>query len=86
MYSEVDDSTSSGNVSQQVTRVFKDRDEFMISNNDNADVDNTVAPACINFRHTSNTIVRIAAYYGDSSSSNVYVRVRIKLKLVNTYE
>jgi hypothetical protein len=60
MYSEVDDSTSSGNVSQQVTRVFKNRDEFMISSNDNADVDNTVAPASINFRHTSDTIVRIA--------------------------
>lgn len=59
MYSEVDESTFSGNVSQQATSENNDIDISVTSNSDKAIVDNTVNAPSFRFRHANNTTVCI---------------------------
>jgi hypothetical protein len=57
MYSEVDDATSSGNVSQQATGVYIDFDDSLISNYDYPTVGRAAARP--GFIHINITIVRL---------------------------
>jgi hypothetical protein len=57
MYSEVNEVTSSGNVSQQVTSVYNDIDEF-VGDYDYADIGHAVGLARPRFIHINSTIVR----------------------------